>query len=790
MKNTKKRLLSMLLAVVMTLSLVPFTAFAVGVDNVENDVTLPNGITAESFPKDTTVTDGENYYATLALALEGIHLNTDKRTLWCKPNADVGTMTHGHVCASLTVYGNGAYVSGGEQEFEVDTYKYCHKNENSCQGLTSELTLKVIALNGAGAWGERKTQQTVNCIFEDCEAMSRVYISGVLGVNNITLTNCTFTSNITSNCKVYSNANGTVMLSGCTFLSVGLPVNLNHKAVGNQNVSIDGCEFEGCGTADADYSAPVRVLSSVEGGETQLTVKSCIFSGTVANKLGQNMDVLLDYGVGITTADVSATVAKVGVEESNDKVAYTDVAADQVASVSNTTAVAVIGDTKYAALAAAFSAAKKGDTVKLLKDVTLTETVGIYDGDVLDDVTFDGDGHVVTLDLSENDYGIRFGKDKAYADGVTVKNVTVETKTNTKADIAISFNGGQISTLTAVTVKGDYKFAGVNFGGTNGGNVTQCDFVSVFTNCNTNFPITLKNTKISYIQVNCSVNEFNGLKLKLAADDTSSYITKLHVHEENTLKIDPKLFENDVVGALTLGDERDDPAAAVVDNVYYTKLEDALLAADSATVKLLANASVDGYVILDNSTVLDLNGNTLTCAKSVLVSSGAVIDSAVGMNGLLVIKSGKLMFPSTAAEYIPVFELTESGENSYRFAKLNMQIDETLMVVAEDGTSVTFQFRPNLGSTELNKKYFANGTGNSGLTFAVCISWIGTDGNAHSETVTVSDTVVSSAYTNDKMIKYTLSEISADISELRISVSVASNTGAVITDTAYSANGN
>ena len=43
--------------------------------------------------------------------------------MYCKPGADVGKMTHGHVCASLTVYGNGAFVSGGENDFEVDTYK-------------------------------------------------------------------------------------------------------------------------------------------------------------------------------------------------------------------------------------------------------------------------------------------------------------------------------------------------------------------------------------------------------------------------------------------------------------------------------------------------------------------------------------------------------------------------------------------------------------------------------------------------------------------------------------------
>ena len=93
----------------------------------------------------------------------------------------------------LTVYGNGAYISGnGEDDFEVDTYNYCHSTSNTCSGLTGELTLTVYNLNGSGAWGQRTTENTVNLRFEGCQNMNRVYITGTSGANNITLKTCTF----------------------------------------------------------------------------------------------------------------------------------------------------------------------------------------------------------------------------------------------------------------------------------------------------------------------------------------------------------------------------------------------------------------------------------------------------------------------------------------------------------------------------------------------------------------------------------------------------------------------
>ncbi|MBR2024575.1 MAG: hypothetical protein IKA02_02060, partial [Clostridia bacterium] len=329
MRNTKKILGIVLALIVLTLAM-SISIFA----QDSESVVLPDGVTVADFG-DNTVTDGTNFYATIKSALEGIHL-TDNRILYCKPGADVGVMTHGHVCANLTVYGNGAALTAsGEQDFELDSYKFCHNGANTCDGVTGELTLTVKNLNGCGAWGQRTTSNTVNIVFENCKDMNRVYVNGTSGINNITLTNCSFLGTVENRCTLYSNANGTVTVSGCEFENIYAPINLNHKVAGTQTIVIENTSFDTCGTAEYDYAAPVRVLSSVEGAESTLTVSGCSFANTVANKNGQNADILLDYGVGTTNASVSSTTANVTVEVENNVSTDTTVSAEATGSFTN-----------------------------------------------------------------------------------------------------------------------------------------------------------------------------------------------------------------------------------------------------------------------------------------------------------------------------------------------------------------------------------------------------------------------------------------------------------------------
>ena len=353
---------------------------------------LPAGT---SFTGKNTVFDGKNYYETMTAALEGIH-ETDKDTLWCKPGADVGLMTHGHVCADLTVYGNGAYISGkGEDDFEVDTYKYCHSTSDTCSGLTGDLTLTVYNLNGSGAWGERKSEYTVNLQFEGCQNMNRVYLTGTSGANNITLINCTFDGTQTdykkaSSCTLYSNAPGTISVEDCTFTSVKEPINLNNKAGADtaQTITVKNSTFTDCSTKDicnndATWAAPIRIVSS-EGADSEVSVDSCTFAYT-SGKVSVNGDILLGDGrTGETSYPVSATLtntaAQVQIHNPGDRTVNTNngktisvTSSDQPASISNV--VATIGTQGYTSLDAAITAARSMDdevTIELIADANLT----------------------------------------------------------------------------------------------------------------------------------------------------------------------------------------------------------------------------------------------------------------------------------------------------------------------------------------------------------------------------------------------------------------------------------
>lgn len=186
--------------------------------------------------------EASGYAAKLTDALtEAYKANADDITIVCRPGSDLGTMTHGHVADSITIYGNGAYVSGGECDLEVDTFQFSRETGKQTTDAVTELAGKTIKINAydvdnLGVWGQRNTDATVNVNLTNCDGrdlgaanVQRVYISGTSGMNNITLTDCDF---ITANTAVYSNADGAVAINNSSFTGSIVPVNFNHKASG------------------------------------------------------------------------------------------------------------------------------------------------------------------------------------------------------------------------------------------------------------------------------------------------------------------------------------------------------------------------------------------------------------------------------------------------------------------------------------------------------------------------------------------------------------------------------
>ena len=313
--KTKKKLISILLTVSMMLTMFPFAAFAQDANDTGNvaesaDVVLPKDVNEASFG-DNTVYYAGNYYKTLVEALKAA-AGVEDAVLYCKPGAKVGDMTHGHVCASMTVYGNDAWVEGGENEFEVDTYYQGNPAGNGghegCPGLKGDITLTINNLNNSGVWGQRTSNHTINVVMNNCKNAERVYISNATGVTNITINGNTYTEkatdtnhNVTGDCAIYSNAPGTIKLEGCQFESVPVPINFNNKSNGAQTIKVSNTTFNNCATKDittADqqtYASGIRVLSTVEGGSSVLNVDKCTFTYD-EGKVKANGDILLGDG--------------------------------------------------------------------------------------------------------------------------------------------------------------------------------------------------------------------------------------------------------------------------------------------------------------------------------------------------------------------------------------------------------------------------------------------------------------------------------------------------------------
>ena len=213
----------------------------------------------------------KGYAATLTAALTAAYkANAGVITIVCRPGADVGTMTHGHVADDLTIYGNDAFISGGECDLEVDTYKFSRATgAQAADGayLEKDITITAYELDNLGVWGQRNTDHTVTVNLTDCDGkapagnVQRVYISGTTGVNNITLTDCDFLTKATA---VYSNADGAIKAVNCSFTGGQAPFNINHKANGTQTVAVENCTFTNCGDADGwkQFAAPIRLVNS------------------------------------------------------------------------------------------------------------------------------------------------------------------------------------------------------------------------------------------------------------------------------------------------------------------------------------------------------------------------------------------------------------------------------------------------------------------------------------------------------------------------------------------------
>ena len=369
------------------------SSFAVNAANSQQvDVVLPTGVSESTFGANT-VTDGTNYYATLQAAVEAV-AGQANAVLYCKPDAELGNMQHAPVVSTLTIYGNGASVTGFEH-FDLGN---TDKNENSGLAITGDMTLTIKNLDGFSVWGAKSTAHGVNVVIEECEDMGKVFITGTTGILNIAIEDSEFKGREKE--AVYSNADGAITLTNVAFSNLNKAINLNHKAAGTQTVTISGCSFTNCGADVAADQIPVRVLTSVEGGKSVLNVSNTTFTGTPEG----GADILLDYGVGVTEATVSNTAANVLPENKDGNAEMVSVTANQGYTNVAPAYVATVGEQGYATLTEAFAAVTDdAQTVVVLQDVT-EELTGAY---LRGNITTENDAKVtITLTNSGQNYYI------------------------------------------------------------------------------------------------------------------------------------------------------------------------------------------------------------------------------------------------------------------------------------------------------------------------------------------------------------------------------------------------
>ena len=391
---------------------------------------IDNSAWGEAAPVYWKAGDQSNYAATLTEALTAAYTaDQGNITIVCRPGADVGTMSHGHVADNLTIYGNNAYLSGGECDLEVDTFKYSRNTGAQAKDgayLDKDITITAYELDNLGVWGHRNTSNTVSIVLTDCDGTSnvtpnvqRVYINGTTGVNNITLINCDFLTKATA---VYSNADGEVEIDNCSFTGSQVPVNFNHKANGTQTVTVKNSTFTNCGDEGEwkQFAAPIRFVNSGSGTSTT-TVDNCTFNNTV----GTNGDILIGDGrTGQASNDVTLTVSGTAANVQAQKPGYyngksTDVTkmmAKQVAENERLeTSVnellpnaAKIGNTEYATLKEALESLsntiEENVTIELLADQNVAGFTVDLSNSAIKTLTIQGNGK--KLDSLVNGVGI------------------------------------------------------------------------------------------------------------------------------------------------------------------------------------------------------------------------------------------------------------------------------------------------------------------------------------------------------------------------------------------------
>ena len=416
-------------------------------------------VSKEAWPEGTPVYYDGKFYATIAGLLydaqqkKGVitpEANIKNAVIYCRPGAVLsepknGLPSHPSYVTSTTIYGNGATLRSST-EWDVENY----------YDLTKDITINIYNLNGgASVWGNRRTDHTVTVNMKNCKDAHEVlfnYGSGN-GKVEVTIDNCTFLKNggAAHGWPVSINCIGNLTVKNCLFdgVTTGIAVNVKQPSEnGTMTVNVSDCEFKNITGQDSNKGA-LRVTGQKEC-TIDLNISGVSFTGTHADPEDITIgNVKSEDNLGVVNYNISGTTASLGVNNIGIDVAKVNnnITSDKTYSDNNIaedTWAAEAGGKKYISLEKALTAVSDGETVTLLKDIKLNNTV-----EVSKDITLELGNNVITcsgddtyaLSVSGN-VTINAGKNG----GIKASAAAVKVTDNGKLSINNGIFNGSIST--------------------------------------------------------------------------------------------------------------------------------------------------------------------------------------------------------------------------------------------------------------------------------------------------------------------------------------------------------
>lgn len=465
--------------------------------------------------------------------------------------------------------------------------------------------------------GQGYTGSITNCHLQGdihITAEDRHAVGGINGFGYATITDCSVIGN-----------NGSYIHTGNSFAG-GI---VGHLGEGS---SVSGCYVE---NIEITGFVPSGIIGSLLYGST---VSDCCANGVTVSGSYASGAMLWNFDTGSSTITnvsvINSTITGtslvgeicagggVGTLNTNNVCGLNNtVNGNTSGSIVATVPEAKIGNSYYSTLAAAFAGAAQGDTVTLLKDITVTEQINIDNQNVLNDITFDGNGKTITSattsDPSQSGGSLLyFGNPNAskWCIDVKIHDLTI---TGT-ARFAIFLCGGTSSALSNVNISGNYLYD-INFYGTHGGTLTNCNLSNslnlndgnengsaIWANVQTAYPIILNNTTISSVGINKYTSAVDYTKAKIFVNSGST-VNNIYTYYDESFYTANNLTPDccfDTTGTGKVNNlyyyvnnewKKYYTAAAVVDDTSYETIDDAITAAttDNKVVTVPVNSSDD-----------------------------------------------------------------------------------------------------------------------------------------------------------------------------------------------------